>query len=68
MRAQADVSGGGTDLTWSLTPSIAYGFGDSEQFAITAGYRRMDIDFKATGPVDSKMRLSGLLLGLRTSF
>jgi hypothetical protein len=67
-RMQADVSTGGTDLTWSVNPSLNYLFGSDGRYAISAGYRRMDVDFEDQGPLDSTMKLTGLVFGLGTSF
>lgn len=65
---QSDVSTGGTDFTWSAAPSLAYAFGDSGRYALTAGYRHMVVDFQDDGDVDTRMSLSGALVGFRTSF
>lgn len=64
----ADVSTGGTKLTWSVGPSIGYSFGDGGKYQITAGYRRMVMDFEATDAVDMDMTVSGVLVGFRFAF
>jgi hypothetical protein len=64
----ADVSTGDTELTWSAGPSIGYAFGDRHQYRVTAGYRRMDVDFETAEPVDADMSMSGLLIGFRVDF
>jgi hypothetical protein len=64
----ADVSTGGTELTWSAGPTIGYTFGDGNRYQVTAGYRRMDIDFETAEPVDADMSMSGLLVGFRLDF
>jgi len=64
----ADVSTGGTKLTWSAGPAIGYTFGDHDQYRVTAGYRRMDITFESAEPVDTEMSMDGLLLGFRLDF
>ena len=64
----ADISTGETKLTWSAGPAIGYTFGDHEQYRVTAGYRRMDIDFETAEPVDTEMSMDGLLLGFRLDF
>jgi hypothetical protein len=64
----ADVSTGETELTWSAGPAIGYTFGDREQFRVTAGYRRMDIDFETAEPIDADMSMDGLLIGFRIDF
>jgi len=61
----ANVSTGDTDLTWSAGPTIGYTFGDGDRFEVTAGYRRMDVDFDTAEPVDADMSMSGLLVGFR---
>jgi hypothetical protein len=35
---------------------------------VTAGYRRMDIDFETAEPVDANMSMSGLSIGFRIDF
>lgn len=64
----ADVSTGGTDLTWSVNPSIGYTFGENAQYRATAGYRYLAVDFATEPGVDMNMTLSGFLVGLRFSF
>ena len=64
----ADVSTGGTELTWSAGPSIGYAFGDTEQYRLTAGYRKLSVDFDTRPEVDMDMTLSGFLVGFRFSF
>jgi hypothetical protein len=64
----ADVSTGGTELTWSAGPALGYTFGAHDQYRVTAGYRRMDIDFETAEPVDADMSMDGLLLGFRIDF
>jgi len=65
---QADASTGGTDWTWSASPSLTYAFGRFGRYGISAGYRHMEIDFADNGGLDSQMTLSGFLLGTRISF
>jgi hypothetical protein len=67
-QSRADVSTGGTDYTWSVNPSLSYGFGESHRFAITAGYRRMTVMFKEENDLQTEMTMSGPLVGLRTGF
>lgn len=67
-QARADVSAGGTDYTYSAGPSISYAFGKFGQFGISAGYRYMKVDFEDQDGLDTKLTLSGALIGLRTSF
>lgn len=67
-RVAADVSTGGTEFTWSVNPSIAYRFGDEHQYALTAGYRYMAIDFDTDPKVDDDMSLSGFVVGFRFGF
>jgi hypothetical protein len=64
----ADVSAGDTELTWSAGPAIGYTFGHSDEYRVTAGYRRMDIDFETADAVDADMSMSGLWVGFRISF
>jgi hypothetical protein len=64
----ADVSTGGTDLTWSLSPAIGYDFGERGQYRLTAGYRYLAIDFDDAPAVATDMTLSGFLVGFRFGF
>jgi len=64
----ADVSTGGTDLTWSVGPTVGYRFGARHQYRLDAGYRRMVIEFDTRPGIDSSMTLSGALVGLRFEF
>lgn len=64
----ADVSTGGTDLTWSIAPAIGYSFGARNQYHVTAGYRHLAIDFDSGPAIDLDMTLSGFLAGFRFSF
>ena len=66
--AQADVSTGGTDYTWSIAPVLTYSFGDMNRFGVNAGWKRMQIDFADSDGVDSQLTLSGAVLGFRVSF
>lgn len=64
----ADLSAGDTDFTWSVAPSVGYAFGARDQYAVTAGYRHMAIDFASHPPTDMDMTLKGFLLGFRFTF
>jgi hypothetical protein len=64
----ADVSTGDTELTWSAGPAIGYTFGRSDEYRVTAGYRRMDIGFETADAVDADMSMSGLWVGFRINF
>jgi len=63
-----DVSTGDTDLTWSAGPTVGYTFGDGGRYEVTAGYRRMDIDFETAEPVEADMSMSGVSVGFRINF
>jgi hypothetical protein len=65
---RADVSAGGTRFTWNASTTLSYAFGKKQQYAVTAGYRRMDVDFKEENSVESEMSLSGPVIGFRFSF
>lgn len=67
-QSRLDVSAGGTDLTWSAGSSLSYAFGKRGRYALSAGYRRMTVDFKDDGSLSADMTLSGFMAGLRTSF
>jgi hypothetical protein len=65
---RADVSTGGTELTWSAGPMVGYSFGEAGRYTLTAGYRKMVVDFETADDVDAKMTLSGPVVGLRLAF
>lgn len=64
----ADVSTGGTGLTWSVNPSVGYTFGANGQYRLTAGYRHLAVDFDTKPGVDMDMTLDGFLAGFRFAF
>jgi hypothetical protein len=66
--ARADASAGGTELTWSAGAAAAWAFGEERRYAVTAGYRRMVVDFARDGALDVDMTLSGFLAGVRAGF
>ena len=68
VEAKADVSAGGTELTWSASPTIGYTFGRTGRYTATAGYRYMRVDFASEGEVEAEMTLAGFLAGLRIAF
>jgi len=67
-QVRADVSTGETDYTWSVGPSLSYAFGKTGRHGLSIGYRYMDVDFEDTNGMDTDMTLSGVVLGLRSSF
>jgi hypothetical protein len=68
LEAKADVSAGGTELTWSAGPTVGYTFGEAGRYTLTGGYRQMVVEFETDEPVEAEMTLSGLLVGLRVAF
>jgi hypothetical protein len=64
----ADVSTGDTELTWSAGPTLGYTFGARDRYQVTAGYRRMVVDFDTAEHVDADMSMSGILVGFRIDF
>jgi hypothetical protein len=64
----ADVSSGGTQMTWSASPSLYYRFGEQQQYRLTAGYRHLSVDYDTDPGIDSDMTMSGLLVGVRFDF
>lgn len=65
--SQLDVSSGGTELTWSMFPSLQYSFGDG-RYGLLAGYRHLEIQFEEEGGLDAELAMSGPVLGFRMSF
>jgi hypothetical protein len=69
IQAQADVSTGGTERTWSAGPTLGWKVGRSTSALL--GYRHMVIDFDtsdADAEVDATMTLSGVVAGLQFTF
>lgn len=64
----SDISTGGTELSWSLSPTLGYRFGKRENFQVIAGYRYLAVDFRTDPEVDLDMTLSGFLTGFRFTF
>lgn len=67
-QSRLDISAGGTDLTWSAGSLLSYAIGKRGRYAVSAGYRRMTVDFKDDGALSADMTLSGFMAGLRASF
>ncbi|HEV8579498.1 MAG TPA: hypothetical protein VGX68_10500 [Thermoanaerobaculia bacterium] len=65
---RADVSAGGTELTWNGAAALAYAFGDSGRYSLTVGYRQMVVDFESDDSIGTEMTLSGFAAGLRVAF
>jgi hypothetical protein len=65
---RADISAGGTAFTWNASATFAYAWGQDGRYAVTAGYRHMDIEFEEKDSSRRKMTLSGPLVGFRFSF
>jgi len=63
--ARADVGTGGTKLTWSAGAQLAYGFGSTQRFTLSAGYRYLAIDYDESSPVAVDLTMSGFITGLR---
>lgn len=66
--AKADLSAGGTDLSWSTGATAGYTLGETGRYTVTAGYRYMDVDFATAEKVEAEMTLSGFVAGLRIAF
>ena len=64
----ADVSTGDTEMTWSAGGYLSLALGDSGRYALSGGYRYMDIDFDTEDDVDASQTLSGLGIGLIIAF
>jgi len=65
---RADASAGGTHFTWGATSTIAYAFGKKQQYAVLAGCRRLEIEFKEENEAQTDMTLDGFSVGFRFSF
>jgi len=64
----ADVSTGDTDLSWSVNPTVGYGFGNNHQNELVIGFERLVIDFDTGNSIDMDMTMSGPMLGWRFQF
>lgn len=62
---RGDIGTGGAPLTWSAGADVAYLFGRSQRFAVSAGYRYLAIQFEDGTPVQVDMAMSGFLTGFR---
>jgi len=65
---RADASAGGTHFTWGASSAISYAFGKKRQYAVLAGYRRLEIEFKEDNDAQTDMTLDGFSVGFRFSF
>jgi hypothetical protein len=65
---RADVSAGGTQLTWSTTGSLSVALGRTDRYSVVTGYRRMSIAFEEANSAQTDMTLSGFFAGLRVTF
>ena len=65
---RADVSSGGTELTWSGSAGLTYALGSSDKYVLVAGYRYLKVNFAADGAVEADMTLSGFATGFRMNF
>jgi hypothetical protein len=66
--AHGDASTGGTRYTWTGSAGLSYAFGSSGRYAVTAGYRRMQIKLSGDGSPDTRLTLKGFASGVRVSF
>ena len=69
---EADVSTGGTDLTWNAQAGVGYAYGKHRQHAVMAGYRYMDIALSESRgervDIDIEAQLAGPYLALKFGF
>ena len=65
---RADVSAGGTKFTWNANTTLAYAWGKDGRYAVTGGYRYMDIEFKEEDSIETELTLSGPAIGFRFTF
>jgi len=68
---RADVSEGGTDLTWNSLAGLGYSFGDGGRYTALAGYRYMHAEFKNKtdlGELKTTLELSGPYVGFKFGF
>jgi hypothetical protein len=68
VQAQADVSSGGTELTWSAGPTFGVALGRTHRTVATLGYRHLEVDFDSEQNFDATMTLSGVVAALRLNF
>ena len=69
---EADVSTGGTDLTWNAQAGVGYAYGKHRQHAVMAGYRYTDIDLSDQPgervDIDIEAQLAGPYVALKFGF
>jgi hypothetical protein len=65
---RADVSAGGTELTWNAWTGLGWTFGAARQNTLFLGYRYMEVEFKeddARAEVETQTKLGGFITGIR---
>ena len=65
---RADVSTGGTKLTWAGTAGAGYSFDEAARYTLLAGYRYLDIDLDSDETVETDSTYKGFITGFRFSF
>ena len=68
---RADVSAGGTELTWNAWTGSGYAFGAGGRNALFAGYRYMEIEFKEDderAEIESQIKMGGFIAGVKFGF
>ena len=68
---RADVSAGGTELTWNALVGVGYALGASGRYTLLAGYRYMEIEFEEEdqrAEIESQVKLGGFFAGLKIDF
>ncbi|HEY2290172.1 MAG TPA: hypothetical protein VGM86_05655 [Thermoanaerobaculia bacterium] len=68
---RADVSEGGTDLTWNSLAGLGYSFGDGGRYTMLAGYRYMHAELKNKtdlGELKTTLELSGAYVAFKLGF
>jgi hypothetical protein len=70
-QVRGDASALGTELTWSAGAGFSFAWGKEDRFAVSLGYRYMDIDFDTDDTErlsDPEEVLAGPIVGFRFSF
>lgn len=66
--ARGDVGTGDIKLTWSAGSEMSYGFGASQRVALSAGYRQLVIEYREESSVQTDLKMSGFVTGVRIGF
>jgi hypothetical protein len=69
---RANVSSGGSELSWDGFAAVGYTLDAAGRYTLLAGYRHLDVEFEkddaTPGAVEAEVTLSGFVAGLKFTF